>query len=250
MRCRRNTLSELLNNTFNAYMPEWIDNMLACKDLKPRDVTLMEFKKKISRVCLVGTGPSYNPCFFNDDFIVTNQSSYLRYIRDTGFYPDLCVITDANTDILHMVKNEEAQGLPMFAIATLADTRLFLALPFTFAFHHPYVRGIKILDMLFDKLQPETVRTSIVQVGNSMNAALLLMAHLMTVGTIPGVELHLNGVDFSYADGTVMEQFRLYAEDNKKIVSMLRENDYTITKEPGPSPLNEWILQETPEEAQ
>lgn len=245
-------MSELLNNTLSQWLPIWIDNMLHNRENPPRDIELAMLKdsvRNIERVCIVGTGPSFNPCFFNTDYIVTNQSSYLHVIRETGHYPHLCVITDANPKMYDYIASApEAHGKPtVFAVATLADPKLF-CLPFAYAFHHPYVRGVPFLDLLFDKLCPKSVKTNVIQVGNSMNAAMLVCAQLMLRERLPKAEMHLNGVDFAYADGTTSPQFQAYAEDNKRVVKMLRDCGFVITKEPGESPLNEWILQDEAKE--
>lgn len=234
----------MINNTFNQWMPIWVDNMLEARDMPLHDISEMQFQltANLKRITFYGTGPSYNPgCFDVEEFSIVNQSSLLRLTRDVPSAPDLCVVTDANPNILNMLEDAAAQGNhPMLAVATLAYPpihELFNA----YAFHHPYVRGIPILDLLFDKLCPRSITTSIVQVGNSMNVAMLLAAQLVELGILPKVSFHLNGVDFAYEDGMSSPEFKLYAEDNKTIVTMLKANGYTVTKEPGPGPLNQWI---------
>ena len=108
-------------------------------------------------------------------------------------------------------------------------------------FHHPLFGGGNILDHVYRSLQPATVTTNIVQVGCSMNAALLLVAKLMLNGQMPKMRIHLAGVDYYDPENPEDERFKLYAENLRIITKGLGEDGFCITKEKGPGPLGEFI---------
>ena len=235
-------MQDVIENTVGNMIPLQFENMLKNKDKDVKDIKEWETELPITRVVLLGTGPTASK--FKSGFMqytIGNQTT-LRVFPDAV---EGVIVTDAGVKYPKGILRPR-EGCDMF-LASCVDPDLLRLLrkdwkhERTYMFHHPLFGGGNILDHVYRSLQPVGISTNIVQVGCSMNAGLLLMAKLMIDGKIPKTRIHLTGVDYYDPENPEDERFKLYAENLKIIVKGLSEDGFCITKEKGPGPLGEFI---------
>lgn len=243
---------KLIDDTLRIMLPGWIRNMIANENLLSRDIMLYPaFTRPIERYVLLGAGPSLSRYVQRDsDFTVVNQTSFIRRC-EAGFRPDVCIITDYSDLIWGRLKEQlrrMKRPRTSFFFASSCDTRLIKhAMEETqvFGFHQPSLPGKdRILDIIYGAFSPKKISTNIVQAGNSMNAAMLIVVHLILQGIFPMKPLHFAGVDFAEENGDMSNpRFLPYARDNEELVKAVKEAGFSITMEKTPGILKQWITE-------
>lgn len=257
-----------MDPTLQFMLPLWIENAAHNQGhLKDLMEIPLPADRGITGVIIEGTGPSFPRMIPDQMLVVGNQSS-------AGDRTDLVVVTDAQLAAAR--KLHQRRLVPMYgkrdfpmqlAMATLAHPACRTKFPEAYGFVHVLHNAVEdptvalVNRMLEESRGP--VEQFLLQVGCSMNAAALVVLHLMKNGRLPKVPIWFAGVDFAFEfpgdipkalrDQVVMSstgklttpQFLRYARELHQIVE--GHPDYQFRCAPAPWNLvsefiDEWVL--------
>jgi hypothetical protein len=178
---------------------------------------LLTYKVKrnhpIDRIVIVGAGASLEETWTDiepKDFVLTNQGSFARLMIQY-LIPDAYVVVDPQEAAVTPLRiTPYGDVVPVFAATT---TAIPPARPNTFFFkntlYNPdgnsrYAEYNSIVEFM-----DEAVSTFILQVGNVINASILIAEYLMGKGVLPKVPIVLHGVD----GGSYKGSWRCYTQE-------------------------------------
>jgi hypothetical protein len=195
-----------MNGTLEKMWPLWFRNMAYNTDLD--DIEQIPIcDRLVARVVVLGTGASaiefrdrYDRDieFRKSTLLVGNQSSHCIGM-------DMMVLTDGQDEVPRKIRTVDTDERMRIAMANIVHPAC-KSIPCmgVWGFKHVVNAGenpeLKAVNAAMSAIAGKSLKTWVIQVGMSLNAAILIVDKLMAWGKIPNVPIILAGVDLSYKD--------------------------------------------------